>query len=38
VSATDATLLSLLAGISFAIASLAGGVAMARRRPTRAAP
>jgi uncharacterized membrane protein YbhN (UPF0104 family) len=38
VSATDATLLSLLAGISFAIASLAGGVAMARRRATRAAP
>jgi uncharacterized membrane protein YbhN (UPF0104 family) len=32
VDATDATLLSLLAGIAFAIASLAGGVALARRR------
>ena len=31
VSTTDATLLGLLAGISFAIASLAGGVALARR-------
>ena len=36
VTATDATLLSLLFGISFAIASLAGGVALARRRATRA--
>lgn len=32
VGATDATLLSLLGAISFAIASMAGGVALARRR------
>ncbi len=36
VDATDATLLSLLAGISFAIASLAGGVALVQRRASRA--
>ena len=35
VSATDATLFSLLAGISFAIASLAGGLALVRRRAAR---
>ena len=37
VSTTDATLFSLLAGISFAIASLAGGVVLIRRRSERPA-